>query len=244
MSSIKGNLLHKLSAFILFSVLFISLPSVPLYSSPGLTWNNLHFDKPERFVFRDETAVGSFEGLDATVREIETSVEKWNENGHRKAALISDYQAVFPFPIDAIIPVFLDHENEDRVYPRIIDSRDLSPEADRTQPHFQEIRISFKFLGVGENYHYILYRVPEWYEDGSFMLKWALVHSVDRKYFELYGSWYLQEFTRDGTPHTYLRNFVQTGLVDPPGMLQTITSLFSRSGVQNFFDAVYEAVQK
>ncbi len=244
MSSIKPAFRRLQLPSILAVLLFLTAAPAPLPCSPGLDWNGTYFDKPQDFVFRDSPAVDSFEGLDSTAREIEGRVEKWVDDGHRLARMISDFHAVFPFPIEQIIPVFTDHENEDKVYPRIDNSSDLSPSTPVDEPHFQEIEISFKFLGFGEEYHYILYRIPRWYEDGSFLIHWALVHSIDGKYFELYGSWYLQEFQRDGKPHTYLRNFIRTGLIDPPKMLKTFTNLFARNDVRGFFDAVYNAAEK
>ncbi|MGC9312010.1 MAG: hypothetical protein ACP5IA_04920 [Sediminispirochaetaceae bacterium] len=244
MSSIKPISRTAQPASVLLLLIFIAAAPFPLMGSPGLDWNGTHFKIPQDFVYRDSPAVDSFEGLDSTAREIEGRVEKWNENGHKMARMISDFHAVFPFPVEQIIPVFTDHENEDKVYPRIDKSSDLSPDLHPNEPHFQEIEISFKFLGFGEEYHYILYRIPRWYEDGSFLIHWALVHSIDEKYFELFGSWYLQEFQRDGKPHTYLRNFIQTGLIDPPKMLKTFTNLFARNDVRGFFDAVHEAAEK
>jgi len=243
MSSIKPAFRRFHLPSFLPLLLFLAAAPFPLPGSPGLDWNGTHLTIPQDYIYRDSPAVDSFEGLDSTAQEIEGRVEKWEEGRHRMAVLISDFHAVFPFPIEQIIPVFTDHENEDKVYPRIDNSRDLSPDAPRNEPHFQEIEISFKFLGFGDEYHYILYRIPEWHEDGSFLIRWALVHSIDGKYFELYGSWYLQEFQRDGRPHTYLRNYVQTGLIDPPPALKTFTNLFAKNDVRRFFEAVYNAAE-
>ena len=223
--------------FILF---YLPFPSI-LTASPAMDWNGMYLEAPDRFIFRDRPAVESFEGLDSTAQKIEARIENQNQNGGDKVLLLTDYHAVFPLPIEELIPVFLDHENEDEVYPRIRKSRDLSPNAEISAPHFQEVKTSFTFLGIGQKYHYVLYRIPRWYEDGSFMLHWALVRSMDGKYFELYGSWYLQEFRRGGERHTYLRNFVQTGLNDPPAIIKAVTSLFATSSVRGFFKAVYDA---
>lgn len=228
---------------VLRAALFLSslfLFPFDLTASPGLDWNGMHFNPPDRFLFRDCPAAGSFQSLDLTAEKIEARIEG-GEDGQDDILLMTDYHAVFPLPIEQVVPIFLDHENEDRVYPRIKESRDLSPNAGLLDPHFQEVKTSFTFLGIGQKYHYILYRVPHWYEDDTFMLNWALVHSVDGRYYELYGSWYLEEFQREGKSHTYLRNFVRTGLIDPPSIVKTVSGLFATNSVRNFFKAVYNA---
>ena len=227
---------HRTALFIFLLFLF----PFDLTASPGLDWKGIYFNPPDRFIFRDCPATGSFQSLNLTAQKIEARIEEV-ENGQDNILLLTDYHAVFPLPLEQLVPVFLDHENEDRVYPRIKESRDLSPNAGLLDPHFQEVRTSFTFLGIGQKYHYILYRVPHWYGDDSFMLNWALVHSVDGKYYELYGSWYLEEFQREGKRHTYLRNFVRTGLTDPPSIVKTVTGLFATNSVRNFFEAVYDA---
>jgi len=226
----------------MFYILLLShYAAAPLFSNPGFDLRTINSKPPDRYIFRSGAAVDNFENLDSKARMIDAAVVTWQEEGQNRAKLISDYHAVFPIPMEKLIPVFLDHENEDRVYPRITDSRDLSPERDDMEPHYQEVEICFKFLGFGEEYRYILYRVPERLEDGSFLFYWALVNSIDGKYFELYGSWYLEEFVREDKPHTYLRNYIQTGMIDPPAGLKTFTRLFAQKDVRNFFSAVYKA---
>ena len=102
----------------------------------------------------------------------------------------------------------------------------------------------FKFLGIGKRYHYIVYRIPQWLDDGSFLVRWALVDSVDHSYFELYGSWYLKQFIIAGKPYTYIRNFAQTGFIDPSGLLGTVQDMFGKQGTRKFFEGIYNSAEQ
>ena len=90
----------------------------------------------------------------------------------------------------------------------------------------------------------MVYRIPTRYPDGSFSVHWALVQSVDNKYADLYGSWYVKEFEKNGQKHTYVRNYVETEMIGPPPLLKTIRNLFAERTIKKFFEALYKAAQE
>ncbi len=226
-------------------VFFLLLSSLyPLCANPGLQIRDQHFEAPEDFKYRNSVVKDAVDDLGPTAEEHKREFWQWTEKGEERAAFYTDYHAVYPLPVESFISVFTDHENEDKVFPRMSYTSDLNPNKSIYQPHFQEVKMGFKFLGVGDSYHYIVYRIPEWYSDGSFCVYWSLVHSFDNKYAELYGSWYVKEIERDGKPHTYVRNYVETEMRNPPGMLKTVTHLFGENMVRGFFDAAYSAARE
>lgn len=239
MYSIKVRISLSLAALMLAAAAFPAL----LEGSPGFEEEEPVLRKPDDFVYRNSPAAGDIDALTSKAQEIDSHYRSWREDGEKHVSLSTDYHAVFPFPIERLIPIFLDHENEDQVYPRITYSRDLSPHKATDEAHFQEVKINFKFLGIGAEYHYIVYRVPTWYDDGGFSVHWSLAHSFGNKYAELYGSWYLKELEGEARQGTYIRNFVLTELIDPLPFLKPFTEMFGEKSVQNFFKAAYRAAE-
>ncbi len=213
-------------------------------ASPGVEWKNTQLTPPDEFKLRKNAAISNLSSLSTTAQKVSDSFEEWQENGTDRVNLHTDYHAVFPLPIESFIAVLLDVENEDSVYPNMTYTKDLTPNRDWNQAHYQEVVNSFKFLGIGEKYHYIVYRVPTWYPDGSFTSHWALVKSIDGKYETLFGSWYVKEVSLNGEPHTYVRNFVETEMIDPPPFLKTVRNIFGKNTVRRFFESLYSAAQE
>lgn len=159
---------------------------------------------------------------------------------------ITDSQALFMLSARSIILCLLDHDGEASIYPRLVYSKDLTPERPFDKPHIQEVRTEFTFVGIGDSFSYRLERYPLFFPDGSFLIAWKLEKSLDGKMSELYGSWYVKplEPTSDGTPRTYLRNFVNTVFPDPiPGTTLTM-KLFGTSSLRGFFRSLESAAAK
>lgn len=157
-----------------------------------------------------------------------------------------DSHAVFNLPMAPVISCLADHDGEADIYPRIVMSRDLTPDRGFGEPHIQEVRTDFTFIGIGDSFHYRIEKVPLLLEDGSFLIAWRLESSLDGKFRELYGSWYAAplEPGPDGTPRTYIRNFVSTIFTRPvPGTAVTM-KLFGTSDMRGFYDALREAAEK
>ncbi|MFW5712810.1 MAG: hypothetical protein ACOCZA_12785 [Spirochaetota bacterium] len=237
-------LLHCLLSFGFVLSLSLLNASLNVSAAPGIEWKNTHLTPPEEFKIRNSVAADDVNSLSTTPQKISVSFEDWQENGTDRVNLHTDYHALFPLPIESVIAILLDIENEDSVYPNMTFTKDLTPKRDWNEGHYQEVVNSFSFLGIGAKYHYIVYRVPTWHQDGTFTSHWALVHSIDDKYETLYGSWYVKEFSLEGKPHTYVRNYVETEIIDPPPFLKTIREIFGRSTVRRFFDALYEAARE
>lgn len=224
--------------------LLLLTTSLTVSASPGIEWKDTRLSPPEKFKLRGKVADSDISSLSATPRKISNSFEDWQEGGTKRVHLHTDYHALYPLPIESFIAVLIDLDNEESVFPNMTYTKDLTPNRGWEEPHYQEVVNSFKFLGIGEKYHYIVYRKPTWHSDGSFTSHWALVKSIDEKYNTLYGSWFLKEISLEGEPHTYVRNYVETELIDPPPLLKTIRSIFGKATVRRFFDSLYEAARE
>ena len=224
--------------------LFLFCTTVYVFSSPGLVWNNQHLEKPTRYKLRNSIATNHIEELGTTAEKFSDNFRDWEEGGTTHARFYTDYHAVYPLPIENFIAVLLDAGNEDKVYPNMTYTRDLTSERGLRDPRYQEVKVSFKLLGIGEKYHYIVHRIPTWYPDGSFSVHWALVHSVDNKYDSLFGCWYVKEVMIENKQHTYVRNYIETEIIDPPSLLKTVQNLFSQNTVRTFFNSLYEAAKQ
>ena len=175
--------------------------------------------------------------------EINTRVESYREEGERKIRARSDYHAVFDIPLSKVVQILADHENEDSVYPRIEYSRDLSPETSLWEYHLQELQVSFRVLGIGAEYHYILNRLPRFIGERDFLISWYLHESLDGKMEHLEGSWFAMELTYQGRPHTYVRNYMDTIFANPPRGTTFALSLFGSRETKGFFQALYVAAK-
>ncbi|WP_020614160.1 hypothetical protein [Sediminispirochaeta bajacaliforniensis] len=159
---------------------------------------------------------------------------------------ITDSQALFMLSARSIILCLLDHDGEASMYPRLVYSKDLTPERSFDKPHIQEVRTEFTFVGIGDSFSYRLERYPLFFPDGSFLITWRLKESLDGKMSQLYGSWYVKplEPTSDGTPRTYIRNFVNTVFPDPIPGTTLAMKLFGTSDLRGFFKALESAAAK
>ncbi len=196
------------------------------------------------FEFRD--SVPSMKDLpkaDSKAEKILTVIDD-PQNGargdERRLYTLTDFHARFPFDIERIVPVFLDYENEASIYDRLNYTRDLSPEAGPFEGHFQEVKTSFKFLGIGTEQHYVLYKKAEWMSEDEFILKWSLADSIKGDFYMYYGSWYLKRLSEG----TYLRNYATIGFIEPPRGIKMVYNLFLEREVVNFFEDIRKAVAK
>lgn len=151
-----------------------------------------------------------------------------------------DYHAVYPLEMEKFISVMLDISGEDEIYPAVVISEDLNPELDPWEARFQEVKLSYKLLGIGETYHYQVFRTPERLDDTTFLVQWYLTNSLDEKLFLLDGFWYVKEITLQGKPYSYVRNRVQTGFVKTLPLAGTLMKLFSNRESRAYYDALYE----
>ena len=202
------------------------------------------------FEYRDSALIsGNPSSLSSDPEEILTVIDdprNGEKEGERRLYTVTDFHAVFPFPLEEIIPVFTSFDEEHTVYDRIVYTKDLSPEASAMEPHFQEVKTAFRFLGIGTQQHYILYKVPERISEDEFIIKWNMTESVDGKFYKYYGSWYLKRLSpAEGSsePRTYIRNYATIGFIEPPRGLKMVYNLFLGKEIGNFFSDVYDAVK-
>jgi hypothetical protein len=244
---------RRLSAVFIIVAL---MGSVPLAGDPSagnssggrdtVTFEGQRYSAPQDYEFRASIPNGTeLDELSSEAEKISHTISSPEEaNTEADLIAVSDYHALFPCPLEQVVPVFTAHGSEDEIYPRITFDRDLTPERGPLEPHFQVLKTSFTFLGIGATYHYILYRIPEYIDDDEFLITETLTASLDGSFSELYVSWYLREVVIDGTVHTYLRNRVKTGFIDPPAGTRAALQLFGGGDVKNFFSAVRKAAEE
>jgi len=230
--------------FFSLTALAAANPSANPSADSGVEWKGRQIEPPEHFKLRNSVAAEELQELGSTPVEHGSDFIQWKHKEGQRAWFYTDYHAAFPLPVESFIRVLKDAENEDHVFPNMTYTSNISPQPSTERPAYQEVKTSFKIFGIGEVYHYLVYRIPRWYPDGSFSVHWALVDSVDNKYADLYGSWYVKEFEKNGQRHTYVRNYVETEMIEPPPLLKTIQNLFAERTVKKFFESLYEAAQE
>ncbi|MFO7849627.1 MAG: hypothetical protein R6V67_06680 [Spirochaetia bacterium] len=201
-----------------------------------------------QFEYRDAPPSSTdFDTLSSRAKEVHTVLEEPEDSKERRLYTLTDFHGVFPFSIERIIPVFTEYEDEHETYGHMFYTKDLSPEEGPMEPHFQEVKTGFKFLGIGAEQHYILYKVPERLSEDEFLIKWNLAESVDGKFYLFYGSWYLKQLppdTEDSSARTYIRNYAVIGHNDPPRGMKLAYKLFLNSQIRGIFQDVYDEAKK
>ena len=130
-------------------------------------------------------------------------------DGDRKLQYITDYHAVFTgVPFAVLAELLADFEHAEVVFPRVKRSIDYNPDRPLSERHRQENNTAFTFLGIGLRYHYIIDLNVEKYSADEFQLRSELHNSLDGRFDQFYGSWYLKKI-EDGTgvEKVYVRAF-------------------------------------
>ncbi|MEA1910501.1 MAG: hypothetical protein U9N32_02355 [Spirochaetota bacterium] len=175
--------------------------------------------------------------------EIEVHINPVIENGTKVLDTLFDFHAIYDIPIYKLINIVIDLENEQNVFPRMKYTRDLNPTDSLWDPHFQEVITSFKYGGLGQEYHYVFFKFPEIRKDGSFIIKWNLYESIDNKFNFSFGSWYMKEVIYEEQKYTYVRNFVHFEIVDYPAYVEIISRLLGKGDIKRFFKALQIAAE-
>jgi len=157
--------------------------------------------------------------------------------------VLFDFHVVYKLPIDQLFSKVLNLNEEQKIFPRIIYSKDLNPEDGLWKPHFQEIKTQFTFSFYKENFNYIFYKIPIQNSDGSFLIKWNLYDSVDEKFLYNYGSWYMEEIIIDNQKYTYIRNYINYGMKKYHFYTELATNIGGANEPISFFNALKKATQ-
>lgn len=197
-------------------------------------------------VFEYRDYIAPYKSIDRILdnpTKIEAHINPIKKDGVKVLDTLFDFHAVYDIPIQILVDKVLDLGNEQNVFPRMIYTKDLNPADSLWAPHLQEVRTSFKLGRLGQEYHYIFYKIPKLRNDGSFVIKWNLYESIDSKFDFSFGSWYMKEISNDGHNFTYVRNFVHYGIVDYPPYVALISRLAGERDVRGFFKALRTAAE-
>jgi hypothetical protein len=227
-------------------LIFFAASHLPA-QSPQAVYEGDEITADREFDFRDWVSpANEIEELSEEAVKIETTVRPEEGSPERRIRTTTDFHAVFPLSLETLVPLFTDFEKEHELYGRLTHTEDLSPGASPMEPHFQEVKTRFKFLGIGTVQHYILYKVPQRISDGEFLIKWTLAESLNRNLYHYTGSWYLKRLppADDGTPRTYIRNYAVIGHLDPPRGIKLAFRLFLDGEIHSFFEEIYRAAER
>jgi hypothetical protein len=108
-----------------------------------------------------------------------------------------------------------------------------------------EVTLSFRILFFGEVYDYIL-RLDEVDLDipGSYGVEWRLERSLDGKFADVWGGWFLREIVVDGTTQTYVRYWNRTDFADGSAGLETALKWFGPRDVRGNIMAFVEEARR
>lgn len=196
------------------------------------------------FDFRAEIAEPEeIESLSGDPEKLHTSIESRDKENERRLLTTTDFHAVFPVSFRELRTLLSEVEDEDDIYSRITHTHDLTPEKGQLKPHLQEVKTAFRFFGIGVEQHYILTKKAEQISDKEFIVKWNLAESLDGKFYQYYGSWYIKKLpSHSGTnrPRTYIRNFTSLGFINPPRGTKLVYRLFLDNEIEKFFHELYD----
>jgi len=174
-------------------------------------------------------------------KEIDSHITPKLINGVKLLDTLFDFHEILDIPITKLINILIDLEHEQNIFPRMIYTKDLNPEDSLWEAHLQDVKTQFSFGGLKQDYHYIFYKIPILNKDGSFLIKWNLYKSIDKKFNFIYGSWYLKEMVIDNKTYTYVRNYIHYELNNVPPYVILAMHLGGRQGSKNFFKALKKA---
>jgi hypothetical protein len=220
-------------ALLLFAALIASPQSAPAQSTARPPFSPAAFTDPE--------------ALQGEPREL--TYELFEEDLPAGVVLISlaEYDGLFDVSLNQLSQVLTDFDNYEDFVPRATRSNGLllTQTGEGPDSWLQELTLSFRVLFFGETYDYIL-RLDEVDLDtaGSYGLEYRLERSLDGKFQDVHGSWYLEEMQIAGEQLTYVRNWIKTEFAEDSFGLDTALRWFGPRDVRANIMAFIEEAQR
>ena len=160
---------------------------------------------------------------------------------------VAEYDGLFDVDREQLSQVITDFDNYEEFVPRATRSNGLllTQTGEGPEAWLQELTLSFRVLFFGETYDYIL-RLDEVDLDraGGYGLEYRLERSLDEKFQDVHGSWYLEEMQIAGEQLTYVRYWNRTEFAEDSFGLDTALRWFGPRDVRANIMAFIEEAQR
>lgn len=159
----------------------------------------------------------------------------------------AEYDLLTDVPLESLREAITALDNYDEFAPRVTKSNGLPLSEGEVgeRSWLQELTLSFRVLFFGEVYDYIL-RLDEADLDipGSYGVEWRLERSLDGKFKDVWGGWFLQEIFVDGEPQTYVRYWNRTDFAEGSAGLEAALRWFGPRDVRGNIMAFVEEARR
>ena len=174
--------------------------------------------------------------------KIEMSIRSWQHERRKIIRSETDLHAIYPYPVEFFVEELLDFENTKNTYPRVEESILEYSSEDPFGKHSLWVHINVQVLGFGAEYTYVTDNWTERY-DGGYLQKYHLNRSPDGTLYQLIGSWYVEELTIGGKPHTYMRNYAVIGIQKGTLSMELAMKAFGMWQLKQLFRNIHAAVR-
>ena len=162
--------------------------------------------------------------------------------GRRVLRVESDYHVAYPLGIDKFLTEIADYENTANVFPSAYESVLVIADPDPFGRHAIHVKVGVRLIGFVGGYEYITNNYIEQTESG-YVQKYNLEESPGGKFYQMIGSFYLEEKRAGDQTYTYIRNYSILGMKDSFA-LEWAMKTFAGMKMRSFFGHLYEAAQK
>lgn len=151
----------------------------------------------------------------------------------------TDVQGVFPVAAKYYFAALTDYSSYPRVSQRTVFDAGRGTPGGRLAYHKRIQKIAARFLGFGDSYLYVTNNYPTRLGSHTYGLKWNLERSLDGKFFELLGSWYVKQIRYHGRLCSYVRYFNKTGFIKRPAIPNSLLGFLTSSSYRALLGSFY-----
>jgi hypothetical protein len=185
--------------------------------------------------------IHTVEELLANPTKVEFELDSWKHEGSRIIRTVNDVHAVYPYPVELFLQELLDYENNKNIFPRVSESVLEYSSEDPFGKHSLRIHMEVKVLGFGADYTYVTDNWTAKHGRG-YLMKYNLNRCPDGTLYQLLGSWYVEEITYKGEPHTYIRNYAILGIQKGSLPMEIAMRAFGIWQLKSVFENIAQAV--
>jgi hypothetical protein len=159
----------------------------------------------------------------------------------------AEYDLLTEVPLEDLRDAIIALDDYEEFAPRVTKSNGLplSQKGAGVRSWIHEITLSFRILFFGEVYDYIL-RLDEADLDnpGSYGVEWRLERSIDGKFQDVRGGWFLREIIVEGEQQTYVRYWNRTDFAEGSAGLEAALRWFGPRDVRGNIMAFVEEARR
>ncbi len=202
----------------LWVVLMLPLCAGGAVAEPGV-FGVAPFDDPEE--------------LTGEPRQLEYTVTQENLPRDTVLKTVTEFDGLYTVDARTLFEAITALDEYSEFVPRVVQSNGMQL-SDDPPSWLQELTLSFRVLFFGEVYDYIL-RLDQADLDtaGSYGVEYRLEQSLDGKFSDIRGSWYVQELSVDEVDYTYVRHHNEILFAEESFGLETALKWFGPRDVRN-----------